>query len=77
MGHKTGNAWAGHNNYALASAQYKSLAGLREMSLAIWILLYAVGAVALLLLLAFLSFTGYLLYIHWKYSHIPQPKRPR
>jgi hypothetical protein len=44
---------------------------------AVSILLYVVGAVALLLVLAFLSFTGYLVYIHWKYSHIPQPKRPR
>ena len=44
---------------------------------AISVLLYVVGAVVLLLVLAFLSFTGYLIYVHWKYSHIPQPKRPR
>ena len=38
---------------------------------------YLVGALALLLVLFFLSFTAYLHYVHWKYSHIPQPKRPR
>jgi hypothetical protein len=37
----------------------------------------SIGALVLLLVLAFLIFTGYLHYVHWKYSHIPQPNRPR
>ena len=37
----------------------------------------SLGALVFLLVLAFLAFTGYLHYVHWKYSHIPQPNRPR
>ena len=47
------------------------------MSAAVAVALYVVGLVALLLVLAFLAITGYLYYVHSKYSHIPQPKRPR
>ena len=39
--------------------------------------LYILGTLVLLLVLAFLAITGYLHYVHWKYSHFPQPKRPR
>lgn len=41
------------------------------------IALYTVSAVVLSLILAFLAISAYLHYIHWRYSHIPQPKRPR
>ena len=41
------------------------------------VLYFSLGALVFLLALAFLTFTGYLHYVHWKYSHIPQPKRPR
>ena len=41
------------------------------------IALYTVSAVVLCLVFAFLAVTAYFHYIHWKYSHIPQPKRPR
>lgn len=41
------------------------------------IAVYTVSAVVLFLILAFLAVTAYFHYIHWKYSHIPQPKRPR
>ena len=40
-------------------------------------LLYLFGVLASLPVLAFLLLTAYLHYVHWKYSHIPQPKRPR
>ena len=39
--------------------------------------LYAVSAVVLSLILAFLATTAYFHYIHWRFSHIPQPERPR
>ena len=35
------------------------------------------GAIVLLAVAVFLAFTVYYHYIHWMYSHIPQPKRPR
>ena len=41
------------------------------------LILYLLCVLVFLLVLAFLVFTGYLHYVHWKYSHIPQPKRPR
>jgi cell shape-determining protein MreD len=41
------------------------------------LLLYIFCGLVFLLVLAFLAFTGYLHYVHWKYSHIPQPSRPR
>ena len=43
-----------------------------------YLTLYIIGALALVLVvLVFLFFTAYLHYVHWKYSHLPQPKRPR
>ena len=41
------------------------------------LILYLFCGLVFLLVLAFLIFTGYLHYVHWKYSHIPQPKRSR
>jgi membrane protein YdbS with pleckstrin-like domain len=38
---------------------------------------YTVSTVVLCLILAFLAVTAYFHYLHWRYSHIPQPKRPR
>lgn len=39
--------------------------------------LYLFVVLVLLLLVVFLALTFYIYYIHWKYSAIPQPKRPR
>ena len=41
------------------------------------LILYLLCVLVFLPVLVFLVFTGYLHYVHWKYSHIPQPKRPR
>ena len=39
--------------------------------------LYVLGALALAAAVVFLIVVAYFHYIHRKYSHIPQPKRPR
>ena len=39
--------------------------------------LYALGALALAAAVVFLIVVAYFHYVHWRYSHIPQPKRPR
>ncbi|KAL5473734.1 hypothetical protein EMCRGX_G028268 [Ephydatia muelleri] len=40
-----------------------------------WWVLYPGGGLLLLVITAFLLFSLYVAYIHWKYSHIPSPKR--
>ena len=40
--------------------------------------LYILGILVLLsMVLMFLAITGYIAYVHWKYSHIPKPKLSR
>ena len=39
--------------------------------------LYVVSAVAVLSAVVLLAITAYFHYNHWRFSHIPQPKRPR
>eukprot|EP00731_Ephydatia_muelleri_P028755 Em0020g399a len=41
---------------------------------ALWLILYSGGGLLLLVITAFLLFSLYVAYIHWKYSHIPSPK---
>ena len=43
----------------------------------IGLVLYVLGIVLILLVLGFLITTGYIQYVHWKFSHIPQPTCPR
>ena len=53
------------------------LGSIADLEVAGSVLYFSLGTLVFLLVLAFLTFTGYLHYVHWKYSHIPQPKRPR
>ena len=41
------------------------------------VVLYVVSAVAVLSAVVFLAIIAYFHYNHWRFSHIPQPKRPR
>ena len=41
------------------------------------LLLYVVGALFLLLIVAWLAVTVYLYLVHRRYAHIPSPKMPR
>lgn len=43
----------------------------------IHVTLLVFGTVSLSAVAVFLAITAYYHYVHWMYSHIPQPKRPR